>query len=130
MKTTTKIAIASLLSAAGAVLNAFASEYGGGETPEAAATPEGPKTRKPRTPAAAPAAAEPEDVQATLQRNAEAEETGKTYDELRALIAPIVKDGQGEEVKKVIAKYSETGLKGMEAKHHAAFEKDIQALSY
>jgi hypothetical protein len=140
MKNTTKVAIAGLLSAAGAVLNAFATEFGSEAQPETAPA-ETPKrgTRKtgtaaalsapfgnaetPATPAPAEAAAEPE---------AAAEGEGKTYDELRALIAPVVKDGQGEEVKKIIKKYAGEGglLKTLEAKHHAAFEKDIAALSY
>jgi hypothetical protein len=131
MKNTTKVAIAGLLSAAGAVLNAFAAEYSGGEAqPEAEAPKRGtrkaaaaaPAVETPATPAPEPAA-EPE---------AAAEGEGKTYDELRALIAPVVKDGQGEEVKKIIKKYAGEGgsLKTLEAKHHAAFEKDIAALSY
>lgn len=48
----------------------------------------------------------------------------------RALIDPLVKDGQGEEVKKVIAKYSKTGLKDIPAASQADFEKDIEALNY
>jgi hypothetical protein len=132
MKNTTKVAIAGLLSAAGAVLNALAAEYSGGEVqPEAEAPKRGtrkaaaaaPDPEKPITPAPAETVAEPEAL---------AEGGGKTYDELRALIAPVVKDGQGEEVKKIIKKYAGEGgsLKTLEAKHHAAFEKDIAALSY
>jgi hypothetical protein len=130
MKNTTKVAIGGLLSAAGAVLNAFAAEFGGGEVqPEAEAPKRGKKTtpapvvETPVNPAPAETAAEPETP---------AEGEGKTYDELRALIAPVVKDGQGEEVKKIIKKYAGEGgsLKTLEAKHHAAFEKDIAALSY
>jgi hypothetical protein len=132
MKNTTKVAIAGLLSAAGAVLNAFATEYGGGEAqPEA----EPPKAKRGKAAAAAatPAAETAEtatDVAAEPEAAVEGE--GKTYDELRALIAPVVKDGQGEEVKKIIKKYAGEGgsLKTLEAKHHAAFEKDIAALSY
>jgi hypothetical protein len=131
MKNTTKVAIAGLLSAAGAVLNAFAAEYSGSDVshPEAEPPKRGKKTtpppvvETPATPAPTEAAAEPE---------AAADGEGKTYDELRALIAPVVKDGQGEEVKKIIKKYAGEGgsLKTLEAKHHAAFEKDIAALSY
>jgi hypothetical protein len=133
MKNTTKVAIAGLLSAAGAVLNALAAEYSGGEAqPEA----EAPKVKRGKATAAAattPAAETAEtatDVAAEPEAAAEGE--GKTYDELRALIAPVVKDGQGQEVKKIIKKYAGEGgsLKTLEAKHHAAFEKDIAALSY
>jgi hypothetical protein len=132
MKPSTKIAIASLLSAAGAVLSALAAEYSGDipETPE----PETPAPKKPRGGKAVAGAAGPTEPATATETVAEpaaaAEGEGKSYEELRALIAPLVKDGQGEEVKKIIAKYSDSGLKGMEAKHQAAFEKDIAALSY
>jgi hypothetical protein len=132
MKNTTKVAIAGLISAAGAVLNAFAAEFGSEAQPET----EAPKAK--RTKPAAPAATVETPATATPETTAEpeiaAEGEGKTYDELRALIAPIVKQGaeQGEEVKKIIRKYAgENGtLRTLEARHHAAFEKDIQALSY
>jgi hypothetical protein len=131
MKNTTKVAIAGLLSAAGAVLNAFAAEFGGEAQPEA----EAPKAKRGKAAATAPtvetpATAAPAETAAEPETATEGE--GKTYDELRALIAPVVKDGQGEEVKKIIKKYAGEGgsLKTLEAKHHAAFEKDIAALSY
>lgn len=59
---------------------------------------------------------------------------GKTYDELREVIAPLIKDNQGEAVKAAIAKYA-TGGGGLKElatlpQHHAAFIKDIEALSY
>jgi hypothetical protein len=130
MKNTTKVAIAGLLSAAGAVLNAFAAEYSGSDVAQPEAEAPKAKRTKPAAPAPTvetPAAAAPE---AAPQPEAATEGEGKTYDELRALIKPLVEGGQGEEVKKVIAKYSPNGLKNMEAKHHAAFEKDIAALSY
>jgi hypothetical protein len=131
MKNTTKVAIAGLLSAAGAVLNAFATEFGGSEAqPEA----EAPKGKRGKTAAAAPTVETPATAapETTAEPEAAAEGEGKTYDELRALIAPVVKDGHGEEVKKIIKKYAGEGgsLKTLEAKHHAAFEKDIAALSY
>lgn len=125
MQKTTKHAIAGLLSAAGAVLTALAAELGV-ETTETTTTPETPKRRgrPPTTPAPAetapPAATEPEP----------AANTGKSYEELRAMIEPFVKEGRGEEVKKIIAKYSSGGLKTMEAKHHADFEKDLAGLNY
>lgn len=57
--------------------------------------------------------------------------SGKTYEELQAIIRPLVESGQGADVKKVIAKYGES-LKDISTKpqHHTAFEKDIAALSY
>lgn len=48
----------------------------------------------------------------------------------RALIKPLVDASQGEDVKKVIAKYSKTGLKDVPAASQADFEKDIAALGY
>lgn len=48
----------------------------------------------------------------------------------RELIAPLVKGGQGEDVKKVIGKYSKGTLKELPAASQADFEKDIEALSY
>jgi hypothetical protein len=132
MKPTIQLALARLLAAAGALLNAIATEYSG-DTPDPAPPAETPKTRKPRTPAA-PAAETPAEPTAPAEPAAPAEETteGKTYEDLKALIAPLVKDGQGEEVKKVIKKYAGEGgsLKTLESKHHASFEKDIQALAY
>lgn len=125
MKPSTKAAIAGLLSAAGAALSALATEFG---EPTETTEPVTPRTRKPRGNSASAPPAEPEPEP---QPEPEAEKpAGKTYEELRALIEPLVKEGRGEEVKKVISKYSAGGLKTMEAKHHVAFEKDIAALSY
>lgn len=128
MKPNTRIAIAALLSAAGAALTAFASEFGGDEKPDATPEPpapaKAPKKAKKEEPAPAPA-----ETPGEPETGGEAT-GGKTYEELRALIKPLVEGGQGAEVKAVIAKYSATGLKDMEAKHHAAFEKDIAALGY
>lgn len=129
MKNTTKVAIVGLLSAAGSLLNAFALEFAGDALE--AAEPPAPKKGKKATP---PPVETPTETTATDVATAEepvaTEGGGKTYEELRAIIEPLVKGGQGEEVKKVIAKYSQAGLKGIEAKHHAAFEKDIQGLAY
>lgn len=134
MNKNTKIALAGLLSAAGSLLNAFAAEFGEGVS-ETSTPAEPPKTRKPRGAAAEKPAETAPPAETTTTETAAVEEPattgeGKTYEELRALIEPLVKAGQGEDVKKVIAKYSQTGLKGMEAKHHSAFEKDIAALAY
>lgn len=130
MKQTTRIAIAGLLSATASVLTNLAAEFGG-EAPAAEPQPEAPKKGK-KTAAAAPAAAEPTSEPVTVP--VEEPAGGKTYAELRAVIEPIVKDGKGEEVKKVISKYAPGGggLKELEKlpQHHAAFEKDIAALAY
>lgn len=125
MNLTTRTALAQLLAAAGATLNAFAAELGA--TPftsaEPEAQPETPavKTRKPREPKAEkPVEPEPEEQKAAVT---------KTYDDMKAVIEPLVKEGRGAEVKATIAKYSPT-LKEMDPAHYAAFEKDIEALSY
>lgn len=133
MKPNTRIAIAGLLSAAGNLLNAFATEFGAEApaSPEAAATPEAPKRGR-KAAAAAAATVEPAAQEAAVQEaTPESTEGAKTYEELRAMIQPLVKAGQGEDVKKVIAKYA-ANLKELETKpeHHAAFEKDLAALAY
>lgn len=48
----------------------------------------------------------------------------------RALIKPLVDEAKGEEVKKVIAKYTKGQLKDIPAANQVEFEKDIAALSY
>lgn len=55
--------------------------------------------------------------------------TGKTYEEMRALIEPLIKAARGPEVKPIITKYAAT-LKDMDPKDYPAFEKDIEALLY
>lgn len=54
------------------------------------------------------------------------------FEKNRALIKPLIDppSNLGEEVKKVIAKYSKTGLKDIPAASQEAFEKDIDALAY
>lgn len=138
MKPTTRIALANLLSAAGSLIDAFAAEVGGpdsiqgevtGQQPEAPA----PKKTRGKAAAAAPAAEKPADPAPAETAAEETKTEGvKTYDELRAMIEPLVKAGQGPDVKTVIAKYAEGGLKELATKpeHHAAFEKDLAALSY
>lgn len=148
MKNSTRIAIAGLLSAAGSVLTAFASEFSG-EAPassESAAAPEAPKTTKPKKEKTTPAPAQPETpaeqdtpVTPAAEKLAAPEVTNPKYEEHRALIAPLV---QGEDstaelrqqVKDLIKKYDPDNtphsLKTMPTKNHAAFEKDIAALGY
>lgn len=134
MKPTTKVAIAGLLSAAGAVLSALAAEYSGATCPETVA-PVAPDPAKPKkTPKAEKPAEKPADPEPEPETPAAPEdkqEGGKSYEELRASIEPLVKAGQGEDVKKVIAKYG-VNLREIATKPgtHAAFEKDLAALSY
>lgn len=55
---------------------------------------------------------------------------GKTYEELRALIEPLVKEGRNSEVKAILVKYA-PDLKTLATlpNHHKAFEADIDGLS-
>jgi hypothetical protein len=135
MKNNTRITIAGLLAAAASVLNALATELGdlAPASAEAAAAPQ-PEPEKPKRGRQAKAetapAQEPEKPEVTEEAPKEATTTtGKTYDELKAIIKPFVEDGQGAEVKKIIAKYAPS-LKEIDPKDHAAFEKDIAALGY
>lgn len=133
MQKTTRIAIAGLLNAAGAVLTAFAVELGGADNAAAPEAPAAPETAPPKAPKRkAAAAAEPE--KPAEPEPGDDEPKGKTYEELKALIEPLVKGGQGPDVKKLIAKYDPDGqppsIKTMPAKNHAAFEKDLATLSY
>lgn len=132
MKQTTRIAIAALLHSAGKVLSALAFEFGGTEAvgepeaqPETTPDPEKPKRGRKA------AAAQPETPAETIAPAQLETPTGKTYEELKAIIKPVVEAGNGEDVKKVIAKYA-TNLKELEGKpeHHEAFEKEIAGLVY
>lgn len=132
MKQTTRIAIAALLHSAGSVLTALAAEFNGGDDKpqETAATPEEEKPKRGRKAAAAAQPETPAESAALAQPETPAV-TGKTYEELKAIIKPVVEAGQGAEVKAVIAKFAEN-LKALEGKpeHHEAFEKEIAALVY
>lgn len=130
MKQTTRITIANLLTAAGAVLTALATEFGGTTTTEETPT-ETPAAKPKKTPKVAAAAAEKPAEPEPGEISQEEPAGGKSYEDLRAMIEPLVKGGQGEDVKKVIAKYG-ANLKDIATKPetHAAFEKDLAALSY
>lgn len=116
------LGIASILLAAGNAAKAHAETVQDTMGPES--TPEG----EPRKPRGRPAG--------TTNKVEETATTGPNDEERLAankqLIAPLVAApaSQGEEVKKVIAKYSATGLKGLPADKQADFEKDIAALTY
>lgn len=141
MKLSTKLTIAHLLTAAGSVLTALATEMSGGETVTGHQTLSGDPVDPPTVKRGRKAAAveqqqpvtgeqQPSETEATAEASTNGAATGKTYEDMRALIEPVIKGGQGAEVKKVIAKYSQTGLKDMDPKHYKAFETDIIALSY
>lgn len=150
MKPHTRIAIAGLLSAAGAVLTAFAAEFDCGGTcpdnkpadPATPAEPPAPKTRKSKTtpveppadPAPEPAAAEEKPAAPAPVAAPAGTVTNPDYKRMVTLIQPIV-TGDSEDLKRqlkaIIYKYSPNGgLKTMEEKHHAAFETDFAALGY
>lgn len=146
MKTNTRIAIAGLLSAAGSVLTALASEFNNAadcpanapaEPASPADAPTPVKARKPKAEKPAPVeepAAETTEAAAEEPAAANGSVEGKTFEELKALIEPFVKAGQGLEVKKLIAKYdpesATPSIKTMPAKNHAAFERDLAPLGY
>jgi len=127
---TALLAIAAALIGAGNGLQDFANDA---ENPNAApATPTGdgeaPK-RRGRPPGAAAIAKAAEPVPGAAAEAA-AEDDATRFERNRALIKPLVDAAQGEDVKKVIAKYSKDGLKALPAASQADFEKDIAALSY
>jgi len=90
-----------------------------------------PKRGRPPTSATPPPTETPAAPAAPAKPEEPVTPAGKTYEELQAIIRPLVEAGQGADVKKVIAKYGEN-LKAVSEKpqHHAAFDKDIAALSY
>ncbi len=93
----------------------------GGEAP--AAGGEAPKRRGRPPGGGTPAAATAGDT-STGPTDAE------RFEKNRALIKPLIDAAQGEDVKKVISKYSKSGLKDLPAESQAAFETDIAALTY
>jgi hypothetical protein len=108
-----------LLIIAGAITtiaNLFGSEHSEMPTgtPDAGAGGDAPK-RRGRPPGATAAAAE------------EPETKGKTLDELKELVKPLIEDGQRAEVQAIIKKYG-SSLSQIPADKQAAFVKDIEAL--
>lgn len=114
-----KTALVAIAAALVAIAQELDPEQANGAAPETGG--EAPAKRRGRPPGSGAA---------TGETTAPTAAAGKTYDELKALIQPLVEAGQGEDVKKVIGKYSSTGLKDIPAKDHAQFEKDLAALSY
>lgn len=121
MKQTTRIAIAALLHSAGSVLTALAAEFNGDDKPqETTATPEPKRGRgkaaaaaQPETPAEPAAPAQPEPTV-----------TGKTYEDMKRVIKPLVEAGRGAEVRAAIAGFAPT-LREMDPKHYEAFQAAI-----
>lgn len=97
----------------------------GGEAPPTKRRGRPPTTATPPPTDPAP----PEDKPAGQTGGAAATAGSKTYEEMRALIEPLIKAARGPEVKPIITKYAAT-LKDMDLKDYPAFEKDIEALLY
>jgi hypothetical protein len=130
MNRTTILAFASAATALASAATALADEAMGGATTDtptgapAGAVTGGDTTEAPKGARGGRGKA----ATAPVEEKKPAEVEGKTYEQLRDLISPLVQDGKGEEVKKIIAKYG-SSLKDIPADKHAAFEKDIEALS-
>tara|TARA_R110000868_G_scaffold102236_2_gene281565 strand:- start:222 stop:596 length:375 start_codon:yes stop_codon:yes gene_type:complete len=122
-----KLVILALANAASALATAAAAVAEKCDGASTAAAGSGPSVKEETTEAAT------ETTKTTRKRGAAATETkapeGKTYEEMREAIKPLVEEGRGEEVKKVIAKYSEGGLKELPVDKQGAFIKDIEALT-
>ncbi len=140
MKKDTLLAIAAVGTAFAEALTALANEQDGGcEVAAPASTDTKPKRGK------APATPEPEPEPTKKEEKAKASAGGKTYEELQKIIEPFVKGTwatppvpRGTEVKAIIQKFKPAdhgdqpfGLKDLASltQHHAAFEKEIAALS-
>src|SRR5262245_39951680 len=107
------------------LLRTFADELENGltETTETA-TPA--KRGRPRKEPEATTTSEPAQV---VQPPVE-EPKGMPLDDLKALIDEPVKDGQGKQVKDLIAKHGGTKLSDLPAENHAAFAADIEGMVY
>ncbi len=117
------MALASAAAALATAATALAEEVSGENTNETAAPAGGePAKRRGRPPGSSAAPADP--VPPT------GASAGKSLDELRDAIKPLVEEGKGDEVKKVIAKYGAGALKDIPADKAEAFIKDIEAMKY
>jgi len=111
------LATAALAAAASTLAAAVAAEYGDGVTGDTGEIQAAePAKRRGRPPADSAHAEKPAPA-------------GKTIEELRDAIKPLVEEGRGDEVKKVIAKHGGTKIADIPAANHAAFLKDIDGLS-
>ena len=112
------------LLALAAFITSLANDSGAEPETPAAAAPEGgeapPRRGRPPGKAASPTpAAEPEPEKPK----------GKTVEELREAIQPLVTEGRGAEVKALIKKHGGENLSGIPAANHAAFLKDVEGLA-
>lgn len=114
MTKATLLAIAAFAAAIATTANKLANE----DTPDAtpAADPQ-PTTRRTRGPAKTEPLADP------------AANAGIPETDLRELIKPLVESGKGAEVKALITKHGGTKLSDLPAAAHAAFARDIEALT-
>ena len=115
---TTILALASAAAALATAASSIAEELGGGnasaasETTTTTAPPEGKKRGRPAAP------------------SGEDKPEYKTLDELKEIIAPLVKDSRGADIKKLLKDtYGVDGMKDLPGEKQAAFLKDIEALS-
>lgn len=125
MTKNTLLAIAAFAAAIANTAKELAGDAGE-TTPESPATPPAePATTKRRGRPAnteTPAPAEPE------KEKPAAPAEGKTEAELREIATPLIQDGRGEEVKKLVVKYGGTKFADLPAANHTAFIRDIEAL--
>lgn len=114
------LGLAAIFLAAGNAAKAYAEGTEEPAAPAGGGEAEATTKRRGRPPGGAAAAADPappaDDPAARLAANKE-------------LVKALVEGGQGADVKKVVAKYTEGTLKDLPADKQAAFEKDIEALS-
>ncbi len=138
MSKTTILALSAAAAALATAAAVLAEEYGIGPFPDKETTDDTPAPTTKRR--GRPAKEEPTDTgthqEAEPAKSANpAQSSGsKTYEDLRAVIKGPVEDGKSAEVTAVIKKYAPGGgglkeLAGL-PQHHAAFEKDIQALTF
>ena len=129
------LGLAAILCAAGNAAKAYAD---GTEAPaDSTTSPAGDEAPKRRGRPPGSGAAAPADNTAPAGGATAEDDTAKRLEKNRALIEPFVKgdpakgiEAQGEKVKKIISQYSQSGLAGLPADKQAAFEKDLDALSY
>lgn len=122
MNKSTVLALATAASALATAAISIADELGEDTGAETGGAPEAPAKRRGRPPGGGAAPAEQPAAPA-----------GKTVDELKVVIKPMIENDQGDEVKKLIAKHASPGgtkLSDIPVANQAAFIKDVEASSY
>ena len=109
------------LTALGAALIALGQELQGDQPSDPATADPQPTPRRGRGPAKQEPPADPDKDKAPAG--------AKTEPELRELIKPLVDDGRGAEVVKLIAKHGGTKLSDLPPANHVAFIRDIEGLT-